>query len=685
MVLIKFLLSIIYNNMQLPFFNKKQKTEEKYLAIFLKETKGIVIILEKNNYQLTIKDKENFSYTNGWENLTDDIDEIIFQLEKRSNEKNFQLKKTIFFVYSHLVDEKTGEIKKPYLEKIKQLVKDLGLEAIGYIEVHEGVNYFLEKKEEIQLTSVLLELDETQLTFFVYKSGKLEYKKTVARTNDIIEDFIEVGSQIKGKIVFPSRIIIYDSDNLDDTAALLISHRWEKDYFIQMPKITILKEEDLIEGLIMVFSSQIKQTNQQEQPKEKKEEKKETFGFLIGEDIEEKAPIFHESKKRFQFQLPSFVFKLPVINLPKINLDFFKGRLAIFIGFLTIILAIFLNEYFFHQTHLTVFLPSKTIEKKLIEVIDFKTASVSAEFTDSIATSGKKDIGDKAKGTVTIHNFDDQEKNFSKGTILTALNSNLKYTLDTDIKVASSTLTVDGSAKLPGKADVAITALDIGPEYNLEKGQKFKINDLSTNTYFAINNNNLTGGNKKQIRTVSSIDIANLEKNILEKAKKENKQPSFPKNYLLLPDLYLVDFIDKKYSLEIGEEADSVSLKAKIESTYFAYDKDELLNLLYKELISEFDNNYQLSKDNIFYKIDNLKKDDKLKINLSVKAKAIKKIDEKQIIKKIKGKKQKDLEMILKNNFQINGFEIINKDSLPIINEFLPFFEKNIDLKISSL
>jgi len=86
--------------MNIPFFsNKKQK--EFYLGIFLKESQGIVMIFLKENGRLELVDREKFTYTNGWENLTNDVDEALYKLEKNLD---LEINKTIIFVYSHLVE-----------------------------------------------------------------------------------------------------------------------------------------------------------------------------------------------------------------------------------------------------------------------------------------------------------------------------------------------------------------------------------------------------------------------------------------------------------------------------------------------------------------------------------------------------------------------------------------------------
>jgi len=181
--------------MNIPFFsNKKQK--EFYLGIFLKESQGIVMIFLKENGRLELVDREKFTYTNGWENLTNDVDEALYKLEKNLD---LEIKKTIIFVYSHLVDEKIGDIKQVYLQKIKQLIKSLDLRPMGYIECFEAISFYLQKEDKGSLTAILIEIDKTQVGIFTYIGGKIESKKILGRTDNIIADLTEGFEEIKKK------------------------------------------------------------------------------------------------------------------------------------------------------------------------------------------------------------------------------------------------------------------------------------------------------------------------------------------------------------------------------------------------------------------------------------------------------------------------------------------------------
>src|SRR3990167_4087671 len=180
------------------FFKKKIDDKEDYLGVLLKEEEGVVFFFEARGGSLTKLGQEKFTYTNGWENLTEDLDEILYRMElkvKKSPEK------TIFFVYSHLVDHQTGQIKREFLSKIKEVSKNLELKPLGYIECHEAVINYLKKKESIDLTALMIEFDKSTLKVFLYKNGKLEHEETVTRSINLIDDIVPAFEKIREKSV----------------------------------------------------------------------------------------------------------------------------------------------------------------------------------------------------------------------------------------------------------------------------------------------------------------------------------------------------------------------------------------------------------------------------------------------------------------------------------------------------
>ncbi len=667
--------------MKIPFFSKKEK-KEYFLGIFLKESQGIVMIFLRENDHLELLDREKFNYTNGWENLTNDVDESLYKLEKNLE---IEINKTIIFVYSHLVDEKIGDIKPVYLQKIKQLTKALDLKPMGYIECYEAVNYYLQNENNSALTAILVEIDKTQVGIFSYIGGKIDSKIVLGRTDNIVADLTEGFEEIKKKNTLPSRIILYDSDNLDDTTTKILSHRWGSDYFIQIPKVDILSEDEVVNGLMKIFGEQIKTSSSTEVPVVETINEVTNFGFIVNEDVGEvkidqtDTKINILPKTDWKAKAWSIMNKFPAI---KIN---FSGKIFFIVGILIIIFSLFINEYYFHKAELTLYLPSQNINKDINLELEYRTSSSSASFSEAISTTGKQEVGDKARGQVTIHNFDDKEKVFTKGSILTA--SKLEFILDTDVKVASSSLTADGSAKLPGKNSGTVTASAIGIDGNLSKSQRFSFDGLSSSVYFAVNDSAFSGGTKKQIQTVSKKDQEELKTIIINKAKKEIPSIKVLPNEAIVSALSETNFNKMIYSKEIGEESSKLTLQATVSVTQYLYNKQTFLDKVLVLLKPDVRKEYSLEKEKISYTINKIKKEDSnlLSVNAGVSAKASMKILSDEIKNNIVGKNESKIKEILKSRYKIEGYNLNIGEPLPFLNNYLPFFTKNIIIKNSSL
>ncbi|OGK13839.1 hypothetical protein A2859_00990 [Candidatus Roizmanbacteria bacterium RIFCSPHIGHO2_01_FULL_37_16b] len=679
--------------MKLPFFKKNTNEGKNFFGILLKENEGIGLVIKIKNSNFILVDQEKFTFTNAWENIAEDLDGVILRLEQRTKLK---LNETIFFVYSHFVDEKTKEIKKPYLQKIKELVNNLNLKALGFIECYEAITHYLEKKEEIPLTAILMELDHSNLSIFVFKRGGLTYSKVLAHTNNVIDDLLTCFIEIKGKFVLPSRIILYDSKDLDKESTDIVTYRWSEELFVQLPRVEIIKEHELIQGLLGVFGEQVSQKISGTKFIEEKPPT-EVLGFVIGGDVTKQAqtPSFKKdtSLKLAKPSLASISSWInPIINLLKSIPMVFNKKWTIILGLILVMTALLLTEYFLHKARLTIFLSSKTIKKDInltSDELKIESFSKSVDLTDSKSTSGKKEVGEKARGSVTIHNFDDNEKLFTKGTTLET--AGLKFNLDQDVKVASaSVVTISGGiVKQPGKTKTNLTALEIGPQNNLGSGKQFKIDDLLTSLYFGINENAFSGGTKKEVKTVSAKDMEELRKSIQEQGKRQKLDQQDTKKNLdkkVLTDLIEFVLTEEKFGQELGEESDKLTLKSKVKATIYLYEEKELKDLITKKLTKELEKGYVLERQKLLFTINNaIKKNDRITLVIDMESKAVKDVPIGDIVRIIRGKSRKNLESSLKANFAAEGFELEINPKLPLLQNWLPFLEKNIDVKISSM
>lgn len=209
-----------------------------------------------------------------------------------------------------------------------------------------------------------------------------------------------------------------------------------------------------------------------------------------------------------------------------------------------------------------------------------KVGVVSKELTDTeeSSTTGSKIIGEKAKGTVTVFNKTTSIKTFARGTELK--NGTKVYTLNEDVTVASASTqeTSTGQTVQYGKKDAAITAKDIGADFNLDKDAEFTVGNFSKETYAARNEKALTEGSSREIQAVSKEDqqklSSSLKKNILAKAEEELKK-SIPENeHIVMRGSPKV--ISEEFSAKVGDEVNKVSLKMTAKAEGYTYKSEDL-------------------------------------------------------------------------------------------------------------
>lgn len=687
--------------MKLPFLSfKSPASQENYFGLFLKEGKGVGYIFGGDGTRLRVLGRQEFKYSNSWENLTEDVDEVLFKLE---NETKCRIEKTIFFLFSHLIDEASKEIKRPYLQKIKELTRNLEIKPIGYIECYEAVASFLQQRENAPLTAILVELDDTNVDVFIYKGGHRVNSYIVARTDNIIDDLHTVFDTVGKNTLLPNRLILYNSSSLVEESTKIISHRWSPDLFVQLPRVEILKEEDILNGLQSVFEEQIYREDKAPEAAPK-QEPKEVMGFVVGRDVRDEEPRT-ETRSGFTVQhsaspargrKPGEFFaklKLPHFRMPGVN----PLRAVAVVAVVAVVFGLFAGfEFLFHKASVTAVFSSSQIDKKIDadavingdpgEGIIVHVATSSMQMQDVKITTGKRDIGDEARGEVTLYNFDDKEKSFDKGTTIQA--DNLAFTMDDSAKVPASTLANDASAKLPGKAKVKVTASQIGPEYNLDKGKRFRIADLSSSVYFAMNDTGFSGGTKKTVKTVAKKDIDELQNSILEKATKElkgNIAKSVDSHSTLIDSLTDFELSNVKYSKELGEEGENLTLKANVVATYYYFDNSNVASLLKKEALKDIPQGYGVDDANFSYQVENVKKDgNSLAFTLRLKAKATKKLDETAVRRLLRFRQASTVADFMKSDYGALSATADVTPQIPLVGSLLPFFENNILLRVES-
>ena len=695
----------------IPFFKKKSE-KSVYFGLYITDASAFGFVFEITNGHTYIISQNTYSLTAGFDKILEDIDNLISELELKTNH---HLSQTIFFLHSWMIDAETFEIKAPYKDIIKKLSKDLELEPLGYIDVKEALErYFIEQSI---VNTVAIEVNKTKLGVSIIKGNKIVHSQYIARTDEVGDDLNSVFKELPKHVVLPNSMKIFGDEDKAEIASKLATYEWDEAIFPQHPTIEIIKQDELNQTLVETFTKEMVMKNDSEDangaPVEQSAltssgtSEKVNFGFLEGKDVltDSKPPMKMTSVDLNEGENSDNQTLMNTIeNHSNSSGDSpeeggsNKKKIAILTAIVVVsivgILAFY--EYFLHTLHIKIYLKSKTVDQTFdidIPIKDTESqelAVIKKDITNTYSnkknTSGSRDVGENATGTVTIHNFDNSERTFVKGTEISK--GSYVFLLDSEVKVTPSSEVTANGVKESGKKTVNVTAKDIGSEYNLASGTQFKIASLPESLYLAIADDAFTGGSKKEVSTISKKDMDAL-KTEAEKQAEQNSEnvlgTQISNDEIIIPDLTSAKIIDTTFSGEIGEEAKSLSIKAESEVEYFTIQKNILVASLKELFGSELDTGFAVDSDNIDYTIEDVKQG-KDEVQLSINASAT--IHKNVELEKIKSSSRMHpigtLEKQLIKNYEIEKIETDQPFGwIPVLSLWAPLFSKNISISTS--
>lgn len=388
----------------------------------------------------------------------------------------------------------------------------------------------------------------------------------------------------------------------------------------------------------------------------------------------------------------------------KKSLSFFskmpKGKVAILVP-LTLLFAIALiaSYFLFLKASIEITVDPKIIEqnKNILFSTTGKTdpaqniikgdfASETIDGTVSIATTGKKDVGTNAKGTVTIFNSLTQSKTLTEGTILESPNG-LEFTLDSSVTIKAVASHSADEVVSPEKITANVTANQLGKESNLPSGTKFSIASFDTADLIAKNDNPFSGGTKKEITVVSKNDSSKLEEELprqLENKAREALKNRIGQNKILLPNFMSNSLSKKSFNAKTGDEVSQITLTGTVEYQGISYSKNDLIIFSRSLLEKDVPKTQEIDYNNIKTDVLNMKNknDEEVEASISIKALLLPRIPKDRFTKDLKGKSFKKAEDILYKLPQVADVNILLSPNLPFLPKTLPSREKNITILI---
>lgn len=718
-------------------FQKKEEEKEYFFALNIAPENLTAALWTIEGKELKILDlaSEGYGSTEEITAVTDKLLDAVLGL------KEIEPQKILFGVPdSWLAD---GNLKDEYLKILRGTVKELELTPMAYVAVSHALIHFLEKQEGVPTTAIFVGFEKQHLTVTVSRAGKLDGVKVLTRGSSCGADIEKALLSFTDVETLPSKILIY-GQKAGELKSQLLSFSWmSKLSFLHFPKIEVLDDNLEIKSVCLAGASEINKnisyTEQliQQTPvkaslvagseEQLAESSQDDLGFVVGdvsqqmesedqsippearlplrseasakggsesaeqriseseevgeEERELTVPEEHPQDKK-RFDLKRFVPKS-------------FANLTVVFGVIGIVVLLALAFLFLTKANVKIFVEPRVLEKDAQVVADpgqktvnedskiipgeIVTTEVSGSAKDS--ATGKRQIGDPAKGTVTIRNKTDEEITLSKGAVFSS-SGGLKFSLDLLVKVASRSAE-DGTW---GKATATVTALSIGADGNLSSGTDFTIAGYSTDKLIAKAEGNFSGGTSKDVTVVTDADQKRLLASLTSDLKTQAQQKLQEKlpNKKVLQEGLSEEIVRKSYNKNINDQASEFSLNLTVKYKGTAFEDKDLKLIVSKLVTTQVPEGFELdlAETETQADVSKLEKDGKLVFLARFRAKLLPKIDTDKIKNQIKFKTPVEAADIIKAIDNVLGSEISLTPSLPKILQRLPLLSRNIKIEV---
>jgi hypothetical protein len=435
----------------------------------------------------------------------------------------------------------------------------------------------------------------------------------------------------------------------------------------------------------------------------------EEFGFSTDESEDEDLPLKkNNTLAAVSSPINRIVAKFKTISLPirkkqvqkedrkqgksKKKRNILVGSLVGSILFIIVLFVFYTNVFPKADVSITVSPQDVTAEEtiQIGEAEDIEALTVSARVIEqsvngekTIPVTGKKIIGDPAKGSVTIFNKSLVSRTFKKGTVLSA--GSVDFLLDSDVSVASASESLSEGSIIYGKTTANVTAKDIGTQGNIGAEKEFGIEGVSSSIATARNEKAFNGGTSQDIKVVSRADqdelIEQLTAELIDQAKEGFSAEEGEK---MINETITTAVSEKTFSHEIGEEADELNGKATVMISGTAYNEADVKNAVAEKMNDQIPEGYKLSIESLMlsFETPEITESGEITVNVTVTGKAVPSIDVDQLASTISGMSiEQATEEIMKNNGVENVVIVVTR---ALRKNMLPKNEKNITISIGA-
>lgn len=594
-------------------------------------------------------------------------------------EEEPKITKVIFGLPKHWVAE--GNVGQDGLVLLKNLCEKLELKPAGFVVINEAIVHTLKKKEEGSGSFLLIGLNEEEIDLTVVTSGHITHSTSIARSISLGDDITEGLSRAQESDHLPPYLILYDRNASQLTTAKteLLSWEWPPSFFLHTPRIETLASDIVLAAVCEAAAGEIAHVTEFAKTQEKEEEPEKEYEKAREVDVGMPEPPQKPS--------PARRLTIPTINLNPLGIFGKLGGkfriLAILVSFT--LFGFVVLFWFVIRASITIYLSPQKIEETLILRVGpgglaSRTANLNLSGNKTRPTSGRKTVGDRAKGEITILNNTASTRAFTAGTILTSPNG-LKFLLEREVSVASES---GAPSYKPGEAKTQITAGDIGSEYNLSPGTIFSIANFATTSFSARNDTALTGGSSREVASVEKVDQEKLEEELIEELKKQalsQVESQLGSIELAIAEGTTVEVASRRFSEKVGDDADILELKLDVKVNVIVVRQEELKQKLTQVLSSKIPQGFIL--DSGYISVNFTPQDENTQeFRSQVTALVLPEIDKKSLSQEISGKTIAEGKKVLLNLPGFARTTIKLSPSFPGPLARIPFNSANIKIDV---
>lgn len=206
--------------------------------------------------------------------------------------------------------------------------------------------------------------------------------------------------------------------------------------------------------------------------------------------------------------------------------------------------------------------------------------------TVDFQATGKKDVGEKAKGTITLINDGESDPVTVEAGSRFTTSTGLQFVSDSDVTVPGARLS--GGGIVAGTAKVESTAAEIGEEYNVG-AQSLISNDVTVKARF---DQATAGGSKRQVTVVSAADVEKAKEQLQSQdseAVKTELKDQLEADTISIDESFTVTTSDPSVQPAVDQEATSAKLTAETKYLLLAIKKDNVRQILEADIRSQLE------------------------------------------------------------------------------------------------